>query len=249
MLMAFTFLQVVYAQNQGIALYDVTRKMEAPDASDEEKQRFASLMAGMNTAQKRLDFKNGESIFYDITGEKEMSSSDVDATGGERKMVIKVAKNEDEYYKNFAENKYINKRDLFGKKFIINEAIVKYHWKMANEQQVIAGYTCMKAIAENDKGEPIVAWYTPSVAIPNGPDEYGGLPGLIVALDVNNKERYYELKSLDLGAEVTIVKPSKGDKVSKKKYDELAEQKRKEMQEMYGGKGNMIMIKTDRREE
>lgn len=236
------------AQDHGSIIYKVTRKLETPDVSDEEKQRFSSLMAGMNTAKRQLDFKGKESVYYDITGEQEMKSSDVDASGGERVMVFKVAKNEDIYYKNLAENKYTNFKDLFGKKFLIQEDLVKYPWKLINEQKEIAGYVCMKATAVNDKGQELTAWYTPSIPISNGPDEFGGLPGLIVALDENQKERYYELESIDLTKEVNIEKPGKGDKVSKKKYDEIADKKRKEMQEMYGGKGNMIMIRTDRQE-
>ena len=239
-------INAIQAQHEGSLIYKATRKMETPDASEEDKQRMATIMAGMNTAKKKLDFNSEESLFYDVTGDQESRTSDVDASGGEKVMVIKVAKNEDLYYKNFDEKKYINKRDLFGKKFIINEDLVKFNWKMANEQKEIAGYTCMKAVTTNAKEQPVIAWFTASVSMPNGPDQYGGLPGLIIALDENNGERYYELESIDFEAKVIIEKPSKGDKVSQKKYDEIAEQKRKEMQEMYGGNGGMMIINRER---
>ncbi len=234
------------AQESGSIIYKLTRKMEdAP--KDEDQKRFASLMAGANIAKKQLDFTKKESIFFDVTGERTSESSDIDANGGERKMVIKIAKNEEQFYKNFESQTFVNKQDLFGKTFLIKENFTDKKWKITTEKKDINNLSCIKATTINSKGENVIAWFAPSIPIFNGPESWDGLPGLIIELDENAGEFLYEVEEIKATKDIKITPPSEGDKISMKKFLELEEKKLKEMKEMYGGNGRMIMIKTEER--
>ena len=234
------------AQDSGTIIYKLTRKMEdAPN--DEDQKRFASLMAGANVSKKQLDYTKSESIFFDVTGERTSESSDIDASGGERKMVIKIAKNEEQFYKNFDNKTTINKQDLFGKVFLIKENFIDKKWKITQEQKNINNLACIKATALNSKGNNVIAWFAPAIPVFNGPEGWDGLPGLIIELNENDGEFIYEVEEIRAVKNLNIVPPSEGDKISWKKFLELEEKKLKEMKEMYGGNGRMIMIKTEER--
>ena len=95
------------------------------------------------------------------------------------------------------------------------------------------------------KKRTIVAWYTPDVPVSNGPNNYGGLPGLI--LEVNDGDLTIVCSEIILNPKEIkeINEPTKGKIVTRKKFGEIAEEKTKEMMNRYrsrDGKGIEIKI-------
>lgn len=91
---------------------------------------------------------------------------------------------------------------------------------------------------EMPKEVTVTAWYTPDIPINQGPENYWGLPGLI--LEVNNG------KTIILSSKVVmnnkdkkeIKAPTGGKVVTQKEYDDIVVKKMAEMREMYkGGQG------------
>ena len=153
--------------------------------------------------------------------------------------------------------------ESFSKEFLIKDSLKMYDWKLEDESRMIGEHLCFKATTvkevrnikmgpppppdEKKKGdekipeEPktkfitVTAWYTPEIPINNGPSDYWGLPGLILQLDEENIQ--YLCTEIILNAkEATEVKePEKGKVVTQKEYDQITQDKLKEMQEMYGG--------------
>ena len=71
----------------------------------------------------------------------------------------------------------------------------------------------------------IIAWYAEDLISPAGPENYGGLPGVILQLDRNNGETVYtavEIKNLTSKKE--IKEPVKGKKVSHDEYRKLIQE-------------------------
>lgn len=87
---------------------------------------------------------------------------------------------------------------------------------------------------EMPKEVTITAWYAIDIPVNQGPENYWGLPGLI--LEVNDgKTSILCSKIVMNAAEKTEIKaPSKGKIVSQKEYDEIVVKKTAEMREMYG---------------
>lgn len=85
------------------------------------------------------------------------------------------------------------------------------------------------------KTETITAWYTPMIPASHGPDEFGGLPGLILELNTSNTTILCTKVVLNPKEEIAIEVPEKGKEVTKAEYQKIVDEKAKEMSERYGG--------------
>lgn len=82
----------------------------------------------------------------------------------------------------------------------------------------------------------VTAWYTPEIPVNQGPENYWGLPGLI--LEVNDGTTTILCSKIVLNAKDKVeIKPSKkGKVVSQKEYDETVIKKMEEFREMNRGR-------------
>lgn len=156
-------------------------------------------------------------------------------------------------YINTKEQTSIVEDEIFGKEFLIVEPLVQPEWKLINESKKIGEYNCFKAeliipvsqkqveayeeflkkeeikpaLFKMDKPEDriITVWYTPEIPVSFGPDNYWGLPGLI--LEVNDGRYLILCSKVTLSnKDKTIIKaPNTGEKVSQKKFDEIYKKK------------------------
>ncbi len=165
-------------------------------------------------------------------------------------------------YKDITAGKYYKEDQIMGKEFLVNGEMVTYNWQLVNETKQIGQYTCYKAIYVPEKTEEqlkkeeenkekanngsllalipdedptITAWYTPEIAISNGPGEYHGLPGLI--LEVKEKNTVLLCTKIEINPEkgFDIKKPRSGKKISQEKFDELQKKKMQERMDKNGG--------------
>ena len=90
---------------------------------------------------------------------------------------------------------------------------------------------------EMPKENVITAWYCPEIPVNQGPENYWGLPGLI--LEVNDGKTVILCSKLVLNSKEKVeIKPaSKGKEVTQKEYDEIVKKKMEEMREMNSGRG------------
>ena len=167
-----------------------------------------------------------------------------------------------------AKNKTSSIEDaILGKEFLIVENIEKPNWELVDDTKKIGDYTCFKAkltIPVSDKQkkeydeflkkeeiksslfkmeEPkekiITAWYTPEIPVSFGPNNYWGLPGLI--LEINEPETIILCSKVVLNTKGTTIKiPNKGQKVSQKEFDAIQKKKYDSMKDENG----VIMFKT-----
>lgn len=91
---------------------------------------------------------------------------------------------------------------------------------------------------EMPKEVVVTAWYTPEIPVNQGPENYWGLPGLI--LEVNDGRTTILCSKIILNAKEKVeIKPSKKGKViSQKDYDETVIKKMEEFREMNRGRAS-----------
>jgi GLPGLI family protein len=166
-------------------------------------------------------------------------------------------------YKDIAQAKYIKQGNIMGKDFVIEGALQTYSWELQSESKKIGQYTCYKATYKPVKEEKeekeedeaptgllasmperdntITAWYTPELAVSNGPGEYHGLPGLI--LEINSADTTILCSSIEMNPSkgFEIKKPKEGKRVSQIEFDAIQKKKMEEMQERRGGKNGVII--------
>ncbi|WP_299114403.1 GLPGLI family protein [uncultured Winogradskyella sp.] len=82
----------------------------------------------------------------------------------------------------------------------------------------------------------VVAWYTPQIPINQGPDDYWGLPGLILEVNADRTTILCTKIVMNPDEKEDIEQPKKGEEVTQAKYNEIITKKMKEMREMYGGR-------------
>jgi GLPGLI family protein len=83
----------------------------------------------------------------------------------------------------------------------------------------------------------VVAWYTPQIPINQGPDDYWGLPGLILEINADRTTILCTKLVMNPEEKESIDKPEKGDVVTQKEYTNIITKKMQEMREMYSGRG------------
>lgn len=94
---------------------------------------------------------------------------------------------------------------------------------------------------EMPKENTITAWYCPEIPVNQGPENYWGLPGLI--LEVNDGKTIILCSKLVMNSKDKVeIKPiTKGKVVTQKEYDETVKKKMEEMQEMGQQRGGFRM--------
>ena len=128
--------------------------------------------------------------------------------------------------------------ETLGKVYHIKEDMPKTKWKILNEIKEIEGYLCMKAETKNEiKGQTIHAWFTDAIPMSGGPEGYGGLPGMILEIDINNQDAVITATKVALDEEVKIPYPKKikGKKTDRVTYNDMV---KKYIDESIEGKKN-----------
>lgn len=99
---------------------------------------------------------------------------------------------------------------------------------------------------EMPKENTITAWYCPEIPINQGPENYWGLPGLI--LEVNDGKTVMLCTKIVMNSKekVSIKAVGKGKQVTQKEYDEIVKKKMEEMMEMNSGPNGQRSIRISR---
>jgi len=183
-----------------------------------------------------LTFNKEESLY------KEDESLAPPSTGGAT-MVVAVMGGSGELYKNIKEQRYVKQSDLLGKVFLIQDSLKTNPWKLQGETKNIGTYTCFKATLERevesdmDDGskemQTVTAWYTPQIPVSNGPEEFQGLPGLILEISYDSQIILCSKISLNPTKQITIKQPTSGKAVTQSELDAIMIKKMKEMESQY----------------
>lgn len=84
---------------------------------------------------------------------------------------------------------------------------------------------------EVPKEVAVTAWFTPQIPVGTGPGEYGGLPGLILELNVDRTTILCSKIIMNPKEAEKIEAPKKGDEVSREEYNLIVKEKTDEMRE------------------
>lgn len=143
-------------------------------------------------------------------------------------LALVLSKGKGIYY--LTNNQLIKQIDAFGDTFLIKDSPLKpSDWNLSNESKKIKGFICYKATSNikiNDENSyHFEAWYCPEIQTHFGPIGISNLPGLIFELKMQNvSEVTYSLESIKFNNDLfdkKIIKPKKGNVVSKKEFDKI----------------------------
>ncbi len=214
------FSTVIFGQmKEGIIKYKQTIYFEFENMPPDMPKSMESF--------HRLVLKNDESVYEKDPDVKPLSSENDNSQRMFRRM-----RSSKTTYKNLSLSKVIEQQNMFGKDFLVMDSIENFKWKIsAGEQKVVAGYTCMKAFFK-DSTNNFVVFFTTQIPKKNGPDKFGGLPGVI--LEVQSAQTHIIAIEVINSPVPELLIPSKGDKMSRKEFTDMVKQKTEEMRQMWG---------------
>src|SRR5690606_1947059 len=173
-------------------------------------------------------------------------------------------------YKNLKGNYSLSENEELDKPFLIKDTLHNSGWQLSTESKQIGNYTAYKATKivkqkkyffdnKNDSEEQssdllsmidkeredliYTARYTPQIPIANGPEKFGGLPGLILELHTNNM--VYLCSEIVLNPKKAIdIKIPKGKIISQAEHDEKVKKMYENIQQNQKrqGKGNQSIF-------
>ena len=243
-------------QKQGKVIYERTIQMEIRVNDNDE---VSQMLPKTRTDKFELTFGNNQSLWKHVDEEE-----DNDEFGGNGMQIRMVGPGQNDIaFYDFTNGKKVEQREMFDKKFIVADSIRKLNWKLTGDTQTVLGHVCQRATAQNigkrmqmtmDNGKMerkeitdtslVIAWFTVDIPVPAGPEHQGQLPGLILALDVNNGRMIYKAVEISPAADVASIKePTKGKKVTPAEFNEERNKMMDEMQKNNQGNGARIIIR------
>lgn len=231
---------LVFGQTSGIITYkeNIKINVELPEGMEE----FKSMVPTEQSFQKLLLFDANTNLYKDIEIEETSEDENITMNEGGVQMRFEIDRPDNQLFWDNETGQTIEKRDFMNKKFLIEGTTKRYKWEIAAEQKDILGYTCQKAIYK-DTTDTVVAWFTSQIPVSTGPSAYAGLPGTILELNLNDGGRITTATKIELKVleKDSIAKPKKGKKVTDEEFNAIVDRKTKEMQEEFGGSGNVII--------
>lgn len=243
-------------QTEGRVVYERTMQMQIRLAGMEGAE---NMLPRTRTDKIEVLFGNNQSLRRQL----EDDTPDETSFGGGSVQIRTFGGGADDVsYHNFADARTVEKREFATKQYLITDSIRKLNWKLTGQTKTILNQVCQQAITQRfatrrvmniNNGEMkseevpdtmnITAWFAPAIPAPAGPDYQGQLPGLIMAIDINNGRTVYQAVELSPRVEVSAIKEPKGGK--KVTQEEFRAESMKAMEEMQrNGGGNRRIIRT-----
>lgn len=128
---------------------------------------------------------------------------------------------------NLDDGTYTNHYKFRTRDFLVAGELPELAWKLTGEEGMLLDRQVMKATATMDTVS-VEAWFAPEIPAPFGPGNYGGLPGLILMLSLDDGSKLYEATSIELDTEMEITVPEKGRSVTQEEFEKLVQERMEE---------------------
>jgi GLPGLI family protein len=249
-------IQTAFAQGfTGRAYYKSTSKISiSMDSTKMAPEQMAQIQASLKKQMEQnyvLSFNQTESTWKK---EESLGGGPATASSGGAVFMVATSGEGSMLYKNIADQSYAQEREVMGKEYLIQEKSEPFEWELSGETKKVGNYTVQKASftkivdskrfstgmteMENVKDTlQVTVWFSPEIPVSHGPENYFGLPGLI--LEVQNQGRTLICEKIELNPSaepVVIERPSKGKEISLDEFKKIEEEGMKQMMNRYQGK-------------
>ncbi len=219
---------MVMAQTEGVILYE--SRMNMWKRIPPERESMKSMIPEFMVRKAELFFNGTQSMYKPVLEDESDAEFNASSGGPGGGMRFRMRGNDTEIYVNYADQIRLSQQEFNGKKYLITDTIKITPWKFGTEKKEILGYACKQAFYTDEaRNMEVVAWYTDKFGMFLGPDMYGSLPGVILALDINNGERTVvaqKIESKKLGKN-DIKIPSGGTPISGDAFREMVQEEMK----------------------
>lgn len=121
-------------------------------------------------------------------------------------------------YKNYPDGKLMLTNKIMNDFFSYEEDLPEFEWNLGDSTSTLLGYPVQMATC-SFRGREYVAWFTPEIAVSEGPWKFRGLPGLILKVADTRNQYVYEMTGITQPQNTPILfKEYKYLKTSRKRY-------------------------------
>ena len=248
LVLALIFSGAIFAQKpSGEITYTTKINMHKNLPEGEQGDMIRSMIPEFQSMENTLLFSETESLYQNKKEDKKKEDEGFEEEEGGVHIKIEMDQPNDIIYTNLESNEVVEQRDLMGKQFLIKDTLDQSIWKITGEQKMVSGLMCMRAEHFNEQDSTlIVVWFTSQIPVSTGPAGFGGLPGLIVYVDINDGEMIISANNIVMREleKKEIQAPKKGKVVTQDEFMEIQEEKMEQMEKQYGGEGggNVMII-------
>lgn len=174
-------------------------------------EMFKDKIAKLSTSFYQLTFDANKSI-YVFNRKDEKTKSPFGNDGSEDNI----------WFNDYSADKFIQQKSVFGETYILTDSLKKINWKITNENRLIAGFNCRKAVGVLFDSVYVFAFYTDEIIVSGGPMSLHGLPGMILGITIPRMFSSWVASKIEING-VNFSKINAPVKGKKKKANELQE--------------------------
>ncbi|MBK8494873.1 MAG: GLPGLI family protein [Chitinophagaceae bacterium] len=210
-LFLFNSIQAQVFINKGMIEYEVVLNNHKAMGEGTWAEMFKDKISRLSTSYYQLTFDTDKSI-YRFNRKDEKTKSPWGNDGSEDNI----------WFNDYSNDKFVQQKNVFGEIYILTDSLKRIHWKITNENRMIAGFNCRKAVGILFDSVYVFAFYTDEITVTGGPMSLNGLPGMIMGITIPRMFSSWvatklEVNGINYG---NITAPVKG---KKKKAAELQE--------------------------
>lgn len=190
--------------DKAVVEYEVKANIKKTMPSDSWGEMLKDAMSQFKTSYYTYTFADNKSVYK------------FDHWDPGTKVPVWYKQNDEDnvWYTDYSTGKYNMQKKVFGTPFNMEDSLRKIEWKFSNENRVIAGFNCRKAVGKIMDSVYVFAFYTDELTISGGPCSINGLPGLILGLTIPRMYTSWIATKVSVnGVNVSQIKP-----VTAKKY-------------------------------
>ena len=170
-----------------------------------------------------LSFKGSESLFEEDLSKREQTDPRLqralNAIPSFTPPKVKVQK----IYQNIEKGDKVEEVEFMTRYFIVENKLEQHAWKITPNKKKILDYICSAAKLDTDS-RTITAWFTSEIPVSFGPDNYHGLPGLILGIEIDG-DMVILASEINLNPIDPLNIPDKGQKIQYDTFTKIVDEK------------------------
>lgn len=227
----------------GRVVYRETQKLEIRLEGD--AAQFAHALPKERSSRKVLLFNEDAAVYKNA--KEGGDAEDLAMEQGGAMVQIKMVEPDNQFFTNLKDQSTVEQREFMTRLFLIQGEQESGGWKISGEQKEIIGYPCQMATRMGTDSTLVEAWFCAEIPVSAGPQNFSGLPGLVLEVNINEGERTIIAETLEpLSAEEELIKPKKGKKVSREEFDQIVKEKMEEMGAQSGARQGTFIMHIER---
>ena len=196
----FFSVQQLHAQlfiNKAVVEYEVKTNIRKTMGNSSWAEMMKENMPQFKTGYFQYTFADNKSVYkFDHWDDKKVPEW------------MRKSDEENAWYFDHNTGRFNMKKNVFGSDFYVDDSIPVIEWRLTNENRVIAGFSCRKAVGKIMDSVYVFAFYTDEITISGGPCSITGLPGMILGLTIPRMyASWIATKVMVNDVNVSVIKP------------------------------------------